>query len=100
MSSTVPTTPAIAPAATSERGRLLQREANVDEVVRRPRPGVAERQAPFIATCDLVHAPVETLGVRALDEEGRIQDHPLADRLVQLRRHGIRAKRVVDLAHI
>src|SRR5438045_9096472 len=63
-------------------------EADVDEVVGRPRACVLEGELALVLGCDLFDLGVELLLAVALDEEGRVHDHLVADGLVRARGHG------------
>src|SRR5260221_9811192 len=80
-------------------GAGLVLQADGHEVVRRPRAGVRELQRPLEAATDVLHLLVEHVRLSALDEEGRIQDHPVTDHLVRARGQRGLMKRVVDLTH-
>src|SRR5579885_1047523 len=79
--------------------RALQLEPNVDEVVWRPRARIAEGQPAFVFLGDLLHAAVELFGLLALHQEGRVEDHLVADGLAGSRGDSRIAQVVVDLGH-
>src|SRR5882672_8475916 len=74
-------------------------EANIDEVIRRPRPCVLESQL-VEARRDLLDALVERRLLVAQDEECRVHDHLVADRPVDARRHGDVAKPLKELGDV
>src|SRR5215217_440566 len=65
----------------------FQLEADVDEVVRRPGAGVLEDQV-LVAGIDLLDLGVEVGLAVAGHQEGGVEDHLVADRLVGARGHG------------
>src|SRR5439155_9453592 len=75
--------------------RPLELQPDVDEVVGRPRAGVLERQL-LVLLADFLDARVERLFLVARDEERRVHDHPVADRLVRSRRDRDVAQRAED----
>src|SRR6185312_11811005 len=79
--------------------RALELELDVDEVVRRPRTGVLERQQAFVAVAQLAHLFVEQFARRAFHEEGGVHDHAIADRFAAAARDGHRAQRFVHVDH-
>src|SRR5687768_14500244 len=84
-----------APALIAALG-ALQLEPDVDEVVRRPRARVLERQL-LVARVDLLDLRVERRLLLAGDQEGAVEDHLVADRLVGARGHADVAERLEDL---
>ena len=62
-------------------------------------PGVLERQL-VVALADVLDPRVERLLELAGDEERRVHDHPVADRLVRARRDRDVAQRLEDLRHV
>src|SRR4051812_41393526 len=62
--------------------RALQFQADIDEVVRRPRTGVEERELVLVLLGDVGDLIVERLGLLAIDQERGIEDHLVADRFV------------------
>src|SRR2546423_15070355 len=75
-------------------------EADVDEVVGRPGACVLEGELALVLGCDLFDLGVELLLAVALDEEGRVHNHLVADGLVRARGHSRVAQVVVDLADV
>src|SRR6185312_6661278 len=67
---------------------LLQLELDVDEVVRRPRPGILEREEMLVATTQLLHGVVERLLTGPVDQKRRVHDHAVSDDLVAPARNG------------
>src|SRR5437867_8877534 len=66
----------------------LQFETVVDEVVGRPRAGVAKGQLALVLAGDVLYPGVELVGLLALDQEGCVHDHFVADGLARAGRHG------------
>src|SRR5262245_26339253 len=77
----------------------FQLEADVDEVIGRPGTRKLERQ-PLVTLPDILDPCVERLLETARDEERRIHDHPIANRLVRSRRHRHVSQRFEDLGHV
>src|SRR5690348_10417847 len=77
----------------------FQFESDVDEVVRRPRPRVLERQLVELRR-DLLDAPIEGLLLVALDEKGRVHDHLVADRAVHAGGHRDVAQPLQEFGHV
>src|SRR5687768_16233693 len=75
-------------------------EADVDEVVGRPRAGVFEGELALVLGGDLLDLRVELLLAVALDEEGGVHDHLVADGLVGARGDRRVAEVGVDLADV
>src|SRR5690606_40881318 len=84
----------------SSPARLLQLQLDIDEVVRWPGAGVFEGEQVLVAQGDLLHRLVESLLAVALDEEGGVQDHAVADRLVGAGGDGGGLQGVVDIAYV
>src|SRR3954466_6544297 len=84
----------------SVRRSALELEADVHEVIRRPRASVAEVQTVSEALGDAVHGGVELGFAVALDQECCVHDHLLANRLVVARGHAHVAQCLVDLTNI
>src|SRR5687768_13458212 len=74
--------------------RALELEADVHEVVRRPRSRVEERQLVLVLFRDLGDLIVEGPGLVTLHEERGVHDHLVADRLVRARGDGRVAQRL------
>src|SRR5438128_1446924 len=78
----------------------LELQSDRDEVVRRPRPRLAERQLALVLLADVVDLRVEALAMVAPDEERRVHDHLVADDLVRARGDRRFAQLVIDLADV
>src|ERR1051325_10713791 len=65
----------------------LELETNVNEIVRRPRTRVLERQLPFVLRSDLFHFLVKLRFTIAFDQKRRVHDHAVADRFIRTRRN-------------
>ena len=63
-------------------------------------PGVLEREQLLVLAARLLHALVERLLLRAIDEKRRVEDHAVADRLVRPAGDGDRLERVVDVGDV
>src|SRR5438876_1641633 len=77
----------------------LQLQPDVDEVVGRPRSGIAERQMRVLGA-DRLDLGIEGDLAITRDEEGRVHDHLVADGLVRARSDGHVAQRLEDLADV
>src|SRR5262249_1440268 len=77
----------------------FQFQPDVDEIVRRPRPGVLEGEL-LVLLADFLDAGVEGLLHLARHEERRVHDHAVADRLVGARGDRHVAQRAEDLGHV
>src|SRR5436305_105020 len=75
-------------------------QPDVDEVVGRPGSRVLEGELALVLRGDLLDDGVELLLAVALDEEGGVHDHLVADGLVGARGHGRVAQRRVDFADV
>src|SRR5437588_8952731 len=75
-------------------------EADMDEVVGRPGACVLEEELAFVLGGDLFDVSVELSLAFALDEEGGVHNHLVADGLVGARGDSRVAQVVVDLADI
>src|SRR5918993_823790 len=78
----------------------LQFEADVDEVVGGPRARVLEGELALVLGGDVFDLVVELGLAVALDEEGGVHDHLVADGLVGARGDRRVAERVVDVADV
>src|SRR5437868_15415739 len=58
---------------------LLELELDVDEVVRRPRTRVLEREQVLVLAAHLAHTLVELLAAATVHEKGRVENHAVAD---------------------
>src|SRR4029077_19124005 len=76
----------------------LQLQADVDEVVGGPGAGVLEDQV-LVARVDLLDRGVEVGLAGAGDQEGAVEDHLVADRLVGARGDADAAQGIDDLGH-
>src|SRR5206468_10554551 len=79
--------------------RAFELEANIDEVVWRPWPGVFEGQL-VVALTDVLHARIERSFKVSRDQERRVHNHAIADRLVRSRRDRDVAQRPEDFTDI
>src|ERR1700730_11142826 len=79
-------------------GGAFELQPNGHEVVRRPRPRIAERQLALVALGDLLHFLVERCGPIALDQKRRVHDHLVADGLVRPRSDGRLAQVLINVA--
>src|SRR5213593_1586486 len=77
----------------------LQLQPDVDEVVGRPRSGIAEGQMRVLGA-DRLDLGIEGDLAITRDEEGRVHDHLVADGLVRARSDGHVAQRLEDLADV
>src|SRR6185312_13520248 len=76
--------------------RLLQLELDVDEVVRRPGPGVLEHKQVLEAPAQLLHDFVECPLAGAVDQKRGVQDHAIANDLVASARNRHALELLVD----
>src|SRR4051812_21959567 len=77
----------------------LQFQPDVDEVVRRPRSGVLERE-PLVLLPDLLDPRVERLLHLASDQERGVHNHAVANRLVRARGDRDAAQGVEDFGDV
>src|SRR5437868_1010222 len=75
-------------------------EADVDEVVGRPGACVLEEELAFVLGGDLFDVGVELLFAVALDEEGGVHNHLVADGLIGARGDSRVAQVAVDLPDV
>src|SRR5262249_44579403 len=93
LSSTNRTPETISASMISTSMRAFELQADVAEVVRRPRPGVLEGQL-LVLLADFLDPRVERLLALARHQERGVHDHAIADGLVGARRHRDVAQRV------
>src|SRR4029079_752104 len=79
---------------------FLELQLDVHEVVRRPRTGVLERQQLVVAAAHFFSLVVEQALLRAVDEEGGVQNHAVANDLVAAARDGDRFQRLVNVCDV
>src|SRR6476661_8535709 len=70
------------PIAGGQLVRFLQLQLDVHEVVRWPGARVLEAQQVLVLAADFLDPLVEGGFLRSVDQEGSVQDHQVADRLV------------------
>src|SRR3569623_169355 len=79
---------------------FLELQLDVHVVVRRPRPGVLEGEQILVLAAHLAHALVELFASAAIHEEGRVQNHAVADHLVAAARDGHGLARIVHFGDV
>src|SRR5688572_28581855 len=78
----------------------LQLQPDVHKVVRRPWAGVLEVQALAVFLGNAVHGGDELGFFLAVNDEGGVHDHLVADGLVDARGDAYATQRFVDVAHV